>query len=314
MRFFSKAKKNLDARLAFAPASGGIVAAAVRRQAGDRPAIISCDFQALGGTPLADMLPRFAQAADASSYRCSVLLPARQYQLLTVEAPNVPQDELKTAVRWRMKDMLDFHVDDATIDVMSIPVERGGNGRHPMMIVVAARNSVVKEQQELYAASSVPLGVIDIPEMAQRNISVLLEPEDRGLAMLSIDENGCLLTVTYGGELYLGRRMDVTLQQVQHENSDQRMQALDRLMLELQRSLDHFERQFSFVTIGKLLLAPGAADALLAYLGSNLYMPVAAFTLEEVLDISAVPYLSSPDAQALCFLAIGGALREEPAP
>jgi MSHA biogenesis protein MshI len=311
MRFFSKAKKNLDARLAFAPAADGIVAAAVRRPAGSRPSVISCDFQALGNTPVAELLPRLAQFANASSFRCSMLLPARQYQMLTVEAPNVPQDELKTAVRWRMKDMLDFHVDDATIDVMSIPVEKGGHGRHPMMIVVAARNSVVREQQELYTASSVPLSVIDIPEMAQRNISMLLEPEGRGLAMLSVDDGGSLLTVTYGGELYLGRRIDVTLQQVQDQNDDQRMQALDRLMLELQRSLDHFERQFSFVTIAKLLLAPGAADALQTYLASNLYMPVSTFSLDEVLDISAEPALANPEFQARCFLAIGGALRQE---
>lgn len=311
MRFFSKAKKNLDARLAFATAADGIVAAAVRRAAGSRPAIISCDLHALGNTSVAEALPKLAQFANASSFRCSMLLPARHYQMLTVEAPNVPQDELKTAVRWRMKDMLDFHVDDATIDVMAIPVEKGGHGRHPMMIVVAARNSVVKEQQELYAASSVPLSVIDIPEMAQRNISVLLEPEARGLAMLSVDETGSLLTVTYGGELYLGRRIDVTLAQVKDENTDQRMQALDRLMLELQRSLDHFERQFSFVTIGRFLLAPGAGDALQSYLSSNLYMPVATFGLEEVLDLSAEPSLADPEMQARSFFAIGGALREE---
>ena len=34
----------------------------------------------------------------------------------------------------------------------------------------------------------------------------------------------------------------------------------DRLVLELQRSLDHFDRQFSYITLSRLLLAPLPAD------------------------------------------------------
>src|SRR5438067_7603301 len=49
---------------------------------------------------------------------------------------------------------------------------------------------------------------------AQRNISALLEPEGRGVAMLSFDADGGLLTVTFKAELYLARRIDVTLEQL----------------------------------------------------------------------------------------------------
>ena len=53
--------------------------------------------------------------------------------MLSLEAPAVPREELKTAVGWRLKDMLDFHIDDATIDVLAIPGAQAGqnesNGR-----------------------------------------------------------------------------------------------------------------------------------------------------------------------------------------
>ena len=59
----------------------------------------------------------------------SVLDPD-SYRLLLVEAPDVPADELRAAVRWRVKDLIDFHVDDAVIDVFEMPQHaRGGRRR-----------------------------------------------------------------------------------------------------------------------------------------------------------------------------------------
>jgi MSHA biogenesis protein MshI len=282
----------------------------MRRQGAGTPVLLACVDAALEGGEAADALARAARSRNAARYRCSTLLSSSEYQLLTVEAPNVPQDELKTAVRWRMKDMLDFHVDDATFDVMAIPVERA-SGRTPSMFVVAARNSVVRQRQELFFGAGIALEVIDIPETAQRNVSALMEQDGRGLAMLSIGPQGGLLTVTYQGELYLARRIDVTPEMLDDGDADRRHAALDRMMLEVQRSLDHFERQFSFVSIARMVLAPGSSASLLSYLSSNMYLPVHQCDLAEVIDLSGVPELLDSAQQAHYFFALGAALRQE---
>ena len=59
---------------------------------------------------------RLAKELGFGRYQCSTLLAPGEYQILMVDAPNVPQAELKTAIRWRIKDMLDYHVDDATAE------------------------------------------------------------------------------------------------------------------------------------------------------------------------------------------------------
>ena len=41
---------------------------------------------------------------------------------------------------------------------------------------------------------NIPLEVVDVPELAQRNLAHLLELEGRGLALLALDERGGLLT------------------------------------------------------------------------------------------------------------------------
>ena len=309
MRFFNKAKKT-ESWLSFAMLADGIAAASIARVSGSKPAVQTCVFY--GGTPGADLLEKAGRELRAATYHCTTILAGGEYQMLAVEAPNVPADELKTAVRWRLKDMLDFHVDDATIDVLDIPADRNATVRtNHGMFAVAARNSVIEKRQAIFAEAKVGLSVIDIPEMAQRNISTLLEPEGRGLAMLSFGADGGLLTVTFTGELYLSRRIDVTLEQLLDTDHDRKNASFDKITLELQRSLDHFDRQFHFISVSKLMLAPSAVTGLEEYLSSNLYTPVQTMDLADALDISGIPELQGKAAQQRFFFPIGAALRHE---
>jgi MSHA biogenesis protein MshI len=157
------------------------------------------------------------------------------------------------------------------------------------------------------------LSVIDIPEMAQRNVSALLEQEGRGIAFLSFDAKGGMLTVTYAGELYLSRRIEVPLAQLQLGDIEQRNACYDRITLELQRSLDHFDRQYHFINVAKMVLSPmgDAGQALQSYLSTNLYIPVENLDLAAVLDISNAAELQQPEAQQRYFMTIGAAMRHE---
>jgi MSHA biogenesis protein MshI len=308
MRFFKKAKKN-DGWLTLGFLGDGITAANITRATGARPTVELAAFFP-GATP--EALEKAGRELHAGGYRCSTLLGGGDYHMLAVDAPNVPPDELKTAVRWRLKDMLDFHVDDATIDVLGIPVDKNAAVRaNHGMFAVAARNSVIEQRQQLFTAARIGLSVIDIPEMAQRNISALIEPEGRGVAMLSFGDDGGLLTVTYGGELYLARRIDATLAQLMDTDPERKHASFDKITLELQRSLDHFDRQFHFISVAKLVLAPSEVTGLDDYLSSNLYTPVESIDLAGVLDLGRVPELAGKPQQQRFFLTLGAALRHE---
>jgi MSHA biogenesis protein MshI len=310
MRFFSKARKK-EGILVTSFHADGICVARVERQPAAKPIVKLAAFHPVSPSLSPEALERVAREAHAASYNGSTLLASNEYQLLQVEAPNVPQDELKTAVRWRLKDMLDFHVDDATIDVLDIPLDKNAGNRAHSMFAIAARNSLVQSRQDLFAAAQAPLSVIDIPEMAQRNISALMEPEGRGLAMLSFDAAGGLLTVSYNKELYLARHFDVTLAMLEEHDVERRHAAFDKIALELQRSLDHFDRQYSFISISRLMLAPTGVPSLQDFLAAQMYMPVESFGLADVFDLSEAPELQSPEQQVRQFLTLGAALRLE---
>lgn len=274
---------------------------------GARPAVLSLEEREWDAAdPKA--LERVTKQVHASRYRCTTLLAQSDYQILLVEAPNVKPDELKAAVRWRIKDMIDYHLHDATIDVLDVPAIAAPQ-RPATMYVVSTKNQTVQQLVDRFDAARIPLTVIDIPDTAQRNIAALYESPQRALLTASFDIDGGLITITSGGELYVSRRLDIGYAQV---NGEERERAFDRVLVEVQRSLDHFERNFSQLTVERVLLAPMAqSEALVTHLAANLQLPVAAMELVDVMDLPPV-YLAAPaDVRARWFRLIGAGLRVE---
>ena len=253
---------------------------------------------------------RLSREWHLERYRCATLLEPGDYQLLLVEAPNVPPAELKAAIRWRIKDLLDYHVDDATVDVLDIPPDPTGSVRTRSMYAVAARNDAVQACIERFDAAQIPLSVIDIAETAQRNIAALYEDEGRGAGMLYLGQASGLFTINFRGELYLARRFDIGYEQV--STASERDEAFNRVAVELTRTLDHFDRQFGYVAINKILLGPEPEDSgLLDYLKSILDLPVVRVELAEALAFDPG---ARPDRRAEWqhFHLIGASLRQSP--
>jgi MSHA biogenesis protein MshI len=258
-------------------------------------------------------LGKSARNLDLSGHQCTTVLQPGDYQLLVLDAPNVPQEELRAAIRWRIKDMIDYHVDDATVDVLDIPVDKTASGRTRSMFAAAARNQVIQACVEKFHGAGIPLSVIEIPETAQRNLSALYEDKGRGAAMLHLGEESGLLTISYAGELYLSRRLDIPLSALtRDDDQQQRNDCFERILLELQRTLDHLERQFPWVIVTKLLLAPEPTETGLAeFLRSNLDIAVIPVDLRD--KISFADANAEPGMQWQMFHLIGASLRYEAA-
>ena len=147
--------------------------------------------------------------------------------------------------------------------------------------------------------------------MAQRNIAKLFEQEGRALAMLAFDENGCLLTFTGNGELYMARRIEISAGQLQDANETIRQQYQDRLELELQRSIDHFDRQFKHLTVKRMLVSAPQQLGLLEKLADNLDLPVEKLELSEVMDLGSIPERVGEESMVYALHTLGAALRQE---
>ena len=307
---FLRKKAHSDGWTAVVFGADRIALAEVKRQREERPVVRSCDSFAREGSDL-EVLKRLKNAKRLTSGHCTTLLWHGQYQLLQVDAPGnlpeeSPQEELREALRWRVKEMVDFSIDQAGIDVMSIPAQ---GSRSQQFWVVAASHDVLRPRIQLFQDAKTSLAVIDIPELAQRNLSGLFEEENRGLALVAFEDKGGRLTITYRGELFMTRHIDVSAPELAGANAST---LHERVLLDIQRSLDNFDRNFSAIPLTRLLVGPlPGGGAFIDYLAGNLSLPVAAANLADVLDIEATPGLADMAVQAAAWLALGAALRDQ---
>ena len=143
----------------------------------------------------------------------------------------------------------------------------------------------------------------------------MVEPDGRGVAMLSFGEDGGLLTVTFGGELYLSRRIDVTLaDSCSTPTTTASTPASTRSPSKCSaRSTISTASSTSSACRAWCWRRP-ARSGLEEYLSSNLYTPVDdAWTWPTCSTWAARRELADAAAQQRFFLALGAALRHEEA-
>jgi MSHA biogenesis protein MshI len=252
----------------------------------------------------ADTLNQLAQQIGARDIPLAALLDTSQYQTVLLEAPPVPEEELMGAVRWKIRDMINFHIDDAVLDHVPVPA---GGGRTPSLYVVAARSVAVRALANPFHEAGLHLEVIDVRESAQNALAALLAPADYAVALLHMEDDAGLLTFTFGPDLILSRRIDGRGASGDFLN--------EKVALEVQRSVDYFERQYSWFPLAKLYLAPMAGAApLRAKLAELLPVGVEQIDLDSLFDLGGVADLQTPERQNEAFHLLGAALREAPHP
>jgi MSHA biogenesis protein MshI len=171
-----------------------------------------------------------------------------------------------------------------------------------------ASHDVLQPRIRQFQDAKLGLAAIDIPELAQRNLAGLFEEANRGLALLSCDRHGGRLTVTYGGELYMTRHIEVGCAELTEADAGT---LYERVLLDIQRSLDNFDRNYSAISLSRLLVGPlPGGEAFVDYLRANLSLPVASANLGAVMDLAQAPELANPAVQADAWLALGAALRD----
>lgn len=282
-----------------------IALAQIDQPNGGRATIRSCYFGA-GDT---NQLPKLVRQYDLNNQDCHTVMPLGSYHLLLIEAPEVPVTELRAAVRWRIRELIDFHIDDAVLDVFDAPASSARGKTH--LYVVVSRTADVKQLADRLQDAGINLSVIDIPELALRNLAAQLPEDEQGVAMLYFGAQRGLMALCRNRTLYLARTLDLGLERLREAIINGQTEALfDGLALEVQRSLDYYDRHFQQAPITHLLITPLAEPlpGLIESLGSSIGLKVRMLELAELVDgADKVP----ADQIGESVLAIGAALRSE---
>ena len=286
------------------------------------------------------------QALGLKGVQAEVMFKPEQYQLLQIEAPAVAPEELRSAARYQIKEMVDVHLDDLTIDVLRVG---DGQGRAAaQLFVVAANNAMVRDAMELANAMQWDVHVIDVQDMAQRNLQTAVEPTRANACLILAEGRQALLTISAGSELFYSRRLDlpdgfmamtwtaaVTPEQApvdaytpveeyvpdyaggaftttgaaaaSPEQSD--IDRAQRLLVEVQRSIDLWDRTWSNLPLAGLHVFAGERSAELAdWLRRDTGQDVQPLALDST--FAGWDAVSPPD-QPYCLPLLGVLLRTE---
>lgn len=247
-----------------------------------------------------DCLPARRQAALSglvedngwSGASTTLVLPLDQYQVFQMDRPEgIEESELGDALKWKLKDFLDFSPSEAVSDVFPFPKD-ASRGRGELVNVVAARKALVSELIDLVQEAGLELERIDIAELALRNLVCRLDENRRGAALVHLKDNYGQMVICKDNTLYLSRRLDVTSEDLR--DAARQESAVQSLALEIQRSLDYYESQLGQVPPARLHLV--ARDSVLP-LASMLSSYVAAGI--ETLDWSSLGLQADLDSRCL---------------
>ena len=286
--------------------SSGIALAVTNGNVDGQKRIKHCEFKECNAAERADMLESLVDEHDLAGAICRVVLPAEQYRVYPIEKPKVEENELVDAVRWKLKDLLDYDVNDAVLDVYDFPSD-ALKGRPEQVNVVACRSALIQDTVNLINQSGLELGSIDISELAIRNVALSLSGDDqRPVAVLYLRHGAGMIVLAKGDTLYFSRNFDFSLQAL--NDVSQQNSVIQQLALEVQRSFDYFESQMAQVPPQTVMLIGPAPNMPLAnMLGGNIAARVELIDMSNILqdDIS----IGLNEIQA--FTALGSVLREE---
>jgi MSHA biogenesis protein MshI len=242
--------------------------------------------------------------------RTNLLLESSDYQILQIDAPPVEEAERKAAIRWQMKDLIDFPASDAALDCMTVPGEQTANSPQRLLSVVS-RKAVIGAWMRHWYDAKLALSSIDISEMALRNIAVLASGA-QAVAFLHVGWETTNLIIVWQESLCTFRQLNIGGAQLVNLDEADRAAMFERFALEIQRTTDAFGRQFSTANLSQVWLssvvdAPGVAIAL----SGQIDLRVEPFVMSDWVTIED-PIREEDLEQRLDYtMAIGAALRVE---
>lgn len=285
--------------------ANGVAFAHIQRPATQQPRLVHCEFLPFeAGDDPADLLRNRLGKLGLARLPCHIVLAPTDYSLLLGEAPKVPPEELADALRWRIKDLIPFPVADAVMDAFLLP-EDSSRGNNRMAYAVVTQRRTIEALIEQAREAQLSLRVIDITEFALRNLAEACCDTQRGVALVKLGQGGGSLQIMRNGNVYLSRQFSLSYNAGLLDDLP-----AEALVLELQRSLDYFERQMRQSPPSHVYLCGEnvTADKLTAEIRSSLPVSI------NVLSLTAGLHIDESVAEhtlPLCLLALGAALRQD---
>ncbi len=290
----------------------GIAIALARFSENNKLTLFHCEFIDAGKAEnQQNALSALAVQHKLAEYDCHLVLTGDNYRRVNIEAPAVDESEITEAIRWKINELIDFPVEKAVIDYYHGPMAVRANSSK-MLEVIASPIDIIKDLIEKCAKAGLRLKVIDIQETTLRNLAVQLPENDRGIALLYLQEFSGTLLIQKETTIYVFRKFEIGYKKLgldeAYSSDSPTAHAHTNLALEIQRSLDYVESYYGLPHISALAVIPLPENThnLLDSLSTNLGIAARMIDLSGLIDCDI---LIDGRTQSFCAPVIGSTLR-----
>jgi len=211
---------------------------------------------------------------------CHISLSHHYYNMLLVDAPDVPDGELREAVKWRVKDLITQPVEQMVVDVFRLP-EDAYRGRMKMLYTALMEKAQVAALVETCEALQLPLQSVGIAELAlAAMVRHQAELENLGLALLFLTGDDGSINLVENGFLYLTRNLELNAMSNYSNTIEFNQDPTDNLALDIQRSLDYYESQLGKSGVNRLYVITESVEQQQWCDGLSQRLPIRAIPFE----------------------------------
>jgi MSHA biogenesis protein MshI len=136
-----------------------------------------------------------------------LVLDDDDYELLLVEAPNVPDEELSAAIEFRIGDLLTQPIEETAIQALRLPSD-AYRGRMSMAHAIVCPNETIKKRVRWAQKLHLVVEIITVPELSLLNI-LAASSIDHGIALLELGPNHGCIRLYQNGALFLTREVEM---------------------------------------------------------------------------------------------------------
>ncbi|OGW59955.1 MAG: hypothetical protein A2V83_07545 [Nitrospirae bacterium RBG_16_64_22] len=249
---------------------------------------VLAEFEGPGPDAVSQAMNRVAGVARLEGASIAIAVSDRSLVMRPLVLPKMPADELSEAVRWEARRQVPYDLGDAIIDYVVTGETLEGTAARYDVLLVAVEGRGVREAMAAVERSRGRVKVVDVNPLALRNTLRMTRSDEGTVVYVDIGGQRTEVNLFKQGRLRLTRSVDtggehctrafadaarVSAAEAEALKRDKGLLAfpsgspemegaaapIDRIILEVQRSIDYYRAQTRDREIQRVLLAGGGA-------------------------------------------------------
>ncbi|MEY3182523.1 MAG: hypothetical protein RLZ35_508 [Pseudomonadota bacterium] len=188
-------------------------------------------------------LQSFVEKHALETMACHAIIELQDYKVTLLDAPPVSDNELIPSVRWMLKDVINYPLDEACVDIFHVPLARARDNAKLIYAVVTPLKVMIGIEN-IIKNSGLSLHSLGIPELALKNTLSFFKYVKHGSLLIYLHNNMGKLIIMDEKYIHMIRNIDL------------RDNPSETLILEIQRYLDYSNTLFRQNLCLSFLLTP----------------------------------------------------------